>query len=333
MTWIRALQTHAFAPSAVMLTLVALCSYLASTGCSAVLGCSLGEVQCWGDGVAECTSEHTGHSWSVYETCGEGTCAETDSGPACVPRTECDAELVELCGERHCVEVGASAFCALGAEPDPLCQGGSGSHCEGGRLVECRRGHRVTERQCAVACVDSEGGVACVQDDCEDVSFSNRGGNESLSTRTGDGCLGSARVVCKNGSRRSTTPCDGGVCVLTSEGAECALSATPHPNCPEKGEATACDGDNLASCVGGFVVDERPCDVTCGELAGGAACVLSADVDERCPSGARVGVCDGSLRLSCASNGAPGAPKAPTERTVERDAKPYSDRKNPTVIV
>lgn len=63
----------------------------------------------------------------------------------------------EDCGAKVCVTgtgaYGATAFCALSANPDARCSGGNEPACAGAALVQCTAGHATAERTCTASCL------------------------------------------------------------------------------------------------------------------------------------------------------------------------------------
>ncbi len=119
---------HAFAPGVVLATLL----LGALNGCGLPSDeCAAAEFRCDGRVAMTCefreTGEGTYHGWRA-----------------------------EDCGTSSCQVDGATAFCALGSEPEPRCKGASSPYCAGSTLTRCEGGFVTGTYDCATGATSGD---------------------------------------------------------------------------------------------------------------------------------------------------------------------------------
>ncbi len=117
----------------------------------------------------------------------------------------------EVCGTRTCRTTSWHgvpwALCAIRSDPDPLCEGGDESRCDGETLVDCRAGYRVKETRCPFVCADLR---AVVKDyGCGALALCAMSKEvDPLCARTVfSQCDGGKRIECTCGHRVSQASC------------------------------------------------------------------------------------------------------------------------------
>ncbi len=185
--------------------------------------------------------------------------------------------------ETDCAAKGKGCTAAEGAPRcvDARCVAGSGTRCDGGRIVSCvaqsNGDYAVTETVCGAGqvCVDA-GGPRCVDANC-------------AGRPDGAFCAAGAIGNCSGGSY-SETSCGTRPCTSTPSGPRCV-----DPRCIGRENDSFCDeGGNVARCVDG-AYETTAC-------ADGSSCVDEGEpvcIDDRCVGALPVSCLDPTTRATC----------------------------------
>jgi hypothetical protein len=174
------------------------------------------------------------------------------------------------CGAGMCkIDGAADPFCALNADPEPRCDGGNPSFCEGNAVTECRAGYVTRTTQCGsenhtgAFCVTAATGSSSTQAFCaadpEPNPLCAPSEYQTSIHHESDACEGNDKLRCMLGYVVDRQSCGQQFC---RDQGTCVLSGDPEPSCGAPGKdygMSFCEGSAMVQCAGAYRLSVSAC--------------------------------------------------------------------------